>query len=40
LPLSAWLVSRPTGGSVVLLADCSFTYTPDAGFQGSDSFTF
>ena len=28
------------GGSVTLNADGSFTYTPDAGFTGADSFTY
>jgi hypothetical protein len=28
------------GGSVTLNADGSFTYTPDAGFTGTDSFTY
>ncbi len=39
---SRWAFKRsdPTGGSVVLLPDGSFTYVPDAGFVGSDSFTY
>ncbi|HVA47458.1 MAG TPA: DUF4214 domain-containing protein [Pirellulales bacterium] len=40
LPLSARLVSPPSSGSVRLNADGSFTYTPSASFQGSDSFTY
>ena len=41
-PLSAVPASITTanGGSVSLVADGSFTYTPDAGFSGSDSFTY
>ena len=39
-PLSAVLVTGPANGSLALAADGSFTYTPDAGFNGSDSFTY
>ncbi|HYC49362.1 MAG TPA: cadherin-like domain-containing protein [Burkholderiales bacterium] len=39
-PLSASLVSGPAHGTLVLNADGSFTYTPDANFNGSDSFTY
>ena len=39
-PLSAGSASDPAGGSVVLNADGSFTYTPDAGFTGTDTFTY
>jgi len=39
-PLFAVLVSGPTSGSLTLNANGSFTYTPAAGFSGSDSFTY
>ena len=39
-PVTAVLVSGPAHGSLVLNANGSFTYTPAAGFHGSDSFTF
>ncbi len=40
-PLTAVLVSGPTNGSLSAFgADGSFTYTPNAGFIGTDSFTF
>jgi len=38
--LSAQLVDSPANGAVVLNSDGSFTYAPDAGFVGSDSFTY
>ena len=38
--LSAALVAGPVHGTLALGADGSFTYTPDAGFNGSDSFTY
>jgi VCBS repeat-containing protein len=38
-PLTAILVSDVSHGTLVLNADGSFTYTPAAGFTGSDSFT-
>ena len=38
-PLTAILVSDVSHGTLVLNADGSFTYTPAAGFIGSDSFT-
>ena len=38
--LSATVVASPTNGTVVLLTDGSFTYTPNADFNGSDSFTY
>ena len=38
--LSAKLVAGPTHGSLTLNADGSFTYTPDADFNGTDSFTY
>ncbi|WP_160167120.1 Ig-like domain-containing protein, partial [Rhodopirellula baltica] len=40
-PLLAILLSAPTNGSVSLLGDGSFTYTPTANFEGpTDSFTY
>ncbi len=38
--LAAQLVSGPTNGTLALNADGSFTYTPAAGFSGTDSFTY
>lgn len=38
--LTATDASDPAGGTVVLNPDGSFTYTPDAGFTGPDSFTY
>jgi hypothetical protein len=38
--LSAGSASDPANGSVVLNADGSYTYTPDADFNGADSFTY
>ncbi|APZ96606.1 tandem-95 repeat protein [Fuerstiella marisgermanici] len=38
--LTAALGSGPATGSLTLNADGSFAYTPDAGFVGSDSFTY
>jgi hypothetical protein len=38
--LSATLVSGPAHGSLTLNADGSFTYTPNAGFFGPDSFSY
>lgn len=38
--LTAILKSGPGNGAVSLAADGSFTYTPKAGFSGSDSFTY
>ena len=38
--LTATGLSQPAGGSVDLAADGSFTYTPDAGFVGKDTFTY
>jgi ELWxxDGT repeat protein len=37
--LSAVLVSPPTQGALTLNSDGSFTYLPNAGFRGNDSFT-
>ena len=39
-PLTAALVSGPSHGSLTLNADGSFTYTPNANYNGSDSFTY
>ncbi len=38
--LSAVKVTNPTHGSVTLNANGSFTYTPDANYNGPDSFTY
>jgi VCBS repeat-containing protein len=38
--LTAVLVGGPTHGTLTLDANGSFTYTPDANFNGSDSFTY
>ncbi|WP_230467776.1 Ig-like domain-containing protein [Lujinxingia vulgaris] len=38
--LSAVLGDAPANGDVVLNADGSFTYTPDANFFGTDTFTY
>lgn len=39
-PLSAVLVSGPANGALTLNADGTFTYTPNANFNGTDSFTY
>jgi VCBS repeat-containing protein len=39
-PLSAVLVDGPANGSLTLNDDGSFTYAPDANFNGTDSFTY
>ncbi len=39
-PLEALLVSGPTHGILTLNADGSFTYTPNADFNGADGFTY
>jgi VCBS repeat-containing protein len=39
-PLSAVLVDGPAHGTVTLNADGSFTYTPEANFNGADGFTY
>lgn len=39
-PLTAVKVSDPANGAVTLNSDGSFTYTPNAGFFGSDSFSY
>lgn len=38
--LSAVLASGPASGSLVLNGDGSFSYTPNAGFAGTDSFAY
>jgi adhesin/invasin len=38
--LTASLVDQATNGSVTLLPDGSFTYVPNVGFVGQDSFTY
>ena len=38
--LTASLVTAPVNGTVVLNADGSFTYTPNANFNGTDSLTY
>ena len=40
LPLQAEVVTQPAHGSLSLNADGGFTYIPQAGFSGVDSFTF
>ncbi len=39
-PLTASLQTDPSNGSLTLNIDGSFIYTPDAGFFGTDSFTY
>ncbi|MCG8648772.1 MAG: Ig-like domain-containing protein, partial [Pirellulales bacterium] len=39
-PLTAVKVSDPLNGSVVINSDGSFTYTPAANFNGTDTFTY
>src|SRR5207244_7168506 len=38
--LTAVVVTGPSHGALALAADGSFTYTPAAGFNGPDSFTY
>lgn len=38
--LTAVVVANPQRGSVILNSDGSFTYTPQANFNGTDSFTY
>lgn len=38
--LTAVLVSSPANGALTLNADGSFSYTPNGGFSGADSFTY
>lgn len=39
-PMTAFKVSNPAHGNVVLNTDGSFTYTPAANYNGEDSFTY
>jgi hypothetical protein len=39
-PLTAVKVTNPTSGSVTLNSNGSFTYSPNAGFIGTDTFTY
>ena len=39
-PLTAVLVIEPTSGTLALAGNGGFTYTPDANFNGADSFTY
>ena len=39
-PLTASVVAGPANGSLTLNADGSFTYTPNANYNGADSFTY
>ena len=39
-PLGASVVSQPSHGTVQLNSDGSFTYTPNSGYTGPDSFTY
>ncbi len=39
-PITATLVGDVDDGTLALAADGSFTYTPDAGFSGDDTFTY
>ncbi|HEU0068098.1 MAG TPA: Ig-like domain-containing protein, partial [Nitrospiraceae bacterium] len=39
-PLTAVINSQPTHGSLVFNTNGSFSYTPAAGFSGTDSFTY
>ncbi|MBN3924983.1 DUF4347 domain-containing protein [Nostoc sp. NMS4] len=39
-PLKATLVSGTNNGSLIFNSDGSFTYTPNAGFQGIDAFSY
>lgn len=38
--LAAGIVTLPTHGTLALNSDGSFTYTPDADFQGTDTFSY
>jgi len=39
-PLTASVATQPSHGALSLDADGAFTYTPEAGFHGVDSFTY
>jgi VCBS repeat-containing protein len=38
--LTATAVDQPANGTLALSADGSFTYTPNVGFSGQDTFTY
>lgn len=38
--LTATVVTQPANGSLTMSADGAFAYTPDAGFSGTDTFTY
>jgi len=38
--MTAVMVDPPANGTLILNPDGSFTYTPDPGFEGTDSFTY
>ena len=38
--LTATLVTGPAHGDLTLNGDGSFTYTPDANYSGTDTFTY
>lgn len=38
--LTAWVLTPPSHGQLALQPDGAFTYTPDTGFTGSDSFLY
>jgi VCBS repeat-containing protein len=38
--LTAFVVTGPARGTLVLNSDGAFTYTPDTGLSGPDSFTY
>lgn len=40
LPMTATVVSLPRNGTLFLQADGSFSFVPNSGFLGTDSFTF
>lgn len=40
LPITAAIVSQPQHGQVTLSPDGSFSYSPDPGYTGPDSFTY
>ena len=39
-PLTVTANTNPSGGSVTVAANGAFTYTPNAGYTGTDSFTY
>ena len=38
--LTATVLTQPTNGTVTMASDGSFTYTPNAGFSGTNTFTY